>query len=193
MGTQAVHLDFHTAAGLWASHFAQVQCCFTSTETVRTIKDEEPSTVLRARSATQGCIRAVRVLAPLLIASAGDISKFAAHLAVTEAVFGKDGIETARELHKMAEVQNVQLDVPKMPWGRPQERWVLPGNFIPSLTSGCRSCCVWRPVWPRSMMRMGFGDRKKKKNLAYIVCSDTVLADWEILVYLWHRCLGFLS
>ena len=41
--------------------------------------------------------------------SEGDYTKAAVHLAhslvITEAIFGRDSIETARELHKMAEVQ----------------------------------------------------------------------------------------
>ena len=39
-GAQDGHLDFHTAPEFWPI----VQCCFTSTETVGTIRDEEPKT-----------------------------------------------------------------------------------------------------------------------------------------------------
>ena len=37
------HLDFHTAPELWMD-CSFVQCCFTSTETIRTIGDGEPRT-----------------------------------------------------------------------------------------------------------------------------------------------------
>ena len=40
-GAQDVHLDFHT---LSSEHKRFVQCCFTSTETIRTIRDGEPRT-----------------------------------------------------------------------------------------------------------------------------------------------------
>ena len=44
LGTEAQdgHLDFHTAPELWGMKF--MKCCFTSTETVRTIMDGEPRT-----------------------------------------------------------------------------------------------------------------------------------------------------
>ena len=41
-GAQDSHLYFHTASELW--HYVQVQCCFTSTETIKTIWDREPRT-----------------------------------------------------------------------------------------------------------------------------------------------------
>ena len=41
-GAQDVHLDFHTPSVLCS--VSAVQCCFTSTETVRTVRDGEPGT-----------------------------------------------------------------------------------------------------------------------------------------------------
>ena len=42
-GAQNGHLDFHTAPEFCVTK-DQVQCCFTSTETIRTIRDGEPRT-----------------------------------------------------------------------------------------------------------------------------------------------------
>ena len=39
-GAQGVHLDLHTAPELCSS--SQVQCCFASTDTIRTVSDGEP-------------------------------------------------------------------------------------------------------------------------------------------------------
>ena len=40
LGAQDVHLDFHTTPELCSS--SQVQCCFASTDTIRTVSDGEP-------------------------------------------------------------------------------------------------------------------------------------------------------
>ena len=43
-GTQNSHLDFHTVPELCYQIQVQVQCCFTSKATTRTIRDGEPRT-----------------------------------------------------------------------------------------------------------------------------------------------------
>ena len=47
-------IDIHTASGLYS---AQVQCCFSSTKTVGTIRDGEPRTTTSTFTQLLGCIR----------------------------------------------------------------------------------------------------------------------------------------
>ena len=44
LGAQDVHLDFHTAPELWPLGYRSFSICFTSTETIRTIRYRKPRT-----------------------------------------------------------------------------------------------------------------------------------------------------